>query len=106
MLPLKCQLLDAEGNPVTDADISPPVIQVTFEPSGGGTAVDVTDDALSAGKGTEGNQCYFDSAGAKWAYNLMTKNYTASGTYTITVISVSPCYSITSSCEASFVIEE
>ena len=106
VLPLKCQLLDG-GNPVTDADItSPPVIQVIFEPSGGGGAIDVTDDALSAGKGTQGNQCYFDSAGGKWAYNLMTKNYTAAGTYTITVISGTACYSIATTCTASFMIEE
>ena len=107
VLPLKCQLLDTNGFPVTDADISsPPIIQVTFEPSGGGDVIDVTDDALSAGKGTEGNQCYFDSAGSNWAYNLMTKNYTCAGTYTITVISGSPCYSIANACTASFVIED
>jgi hypothetical protein len=105
VLPLKMVLIDGDGFPVTDADISsPPVIQVIFTPLVG-PAEDVTDDALPAGKGSVGNQLAFDSAGGKWAYNLMTKNYSALGTYTITIITGNACeYSIVT-CIAVFIIE-
>ena len=80
-LPLKAQLFDSDGNPITDLDIvAPPVIQVIFTPATGGTPLDVTDDALPAGQGTEGNQ--FEFSGGKWQFNLKTQNYTSQGTYT------------------------
>ena len=46
-------------------------------------AEDVTDDALSAGAGTDGNQ--FELLDSKWQFNLKTKNYTAAGSYTTTM---------------------
>jgi hypothetical protein len=83
--------------------IALPVIQVFFA-SGVGPAVDVTDQALSAGQGTPGNQFVF--SGSKWQFNLETKNYTAAGTYTITMASGdSDEYTINPTCTAQFVIE-
>jgi hypothetical protein len=104
VLPLKAELLDVGGNILTDAEITtPPVIQVIFT-STVGCAADVTDQALSAGHGTDGNQ--FEFSGVKWQYNLQTKNYTAKGTYTVTMVSGDECeYGIESSCTATFVIE-
>ena len=104
VLPLKAELLDVDGNPVTGADIiAPPVIQVMFE-SGTAPAEDVTDDALSAGQGDDGNQFVF--TGSNWQFNLKTKNYSSPGTYTITMVSGDECeYVIESTCEALFVIE-
>lgn len=102
-LPLKAQLFD-NNNAVTDADIiASPVIQISFD-SGIGAAVDVTDQALPAGQGTAGNQFTFHDS--KWQFNLETKNYTASGTYTINMVSgdVSE-YTIDPTCMAKFVIE-
>jgi hypothetical protein len=106
VLPLKAELLDGDGYLVTDADITmPPVIQVMFDPGTGGDAEDVTDYALSAGQGTDGNQ--FEFSDGKWQFNLKTKNYSAAGTYTITMVSGDKCeYVIGSpSCTATFVIE-
>ena len=67
--------------------------------------VDVTDDALSAGQGTDGNQFVFNDED-KWQFNLKIKNYDAPGTYTITMVSGDDSeYVIDPTCEASFVIE-
>lgn len=103
-LPLKAQLLDETGTPLTDADIiAAPVIQVMFQPQSG-TAIDVTDDALPVGLGTDGNE--FVYTGSNWQYNLKTHNYTASGTYTIIMVSGDESeYVIDPTCEAVFVIE-
>ncbi len=59
VIPFKVELLDGDGNTITDLDIvSPPVIQLTFN-SGLPDAMDVTNQALSAGLGTDGNQFEF-----------------------------------------------
>ena len=58
-----------------------------FESAGGGAAVDVTDDALPAGFGTDGNEFEYNLGVQVWQYNLKTKDYTAAGTYTITIVS-------------------
>jgi len=104
VLPLKAALVDENGAPVTNADVSaPPVIQVFFD-SGTALAVDVTDQALSAGQGTDGNQ--FEFSDGKWRFNLQTKKYTAAGTYTITMVSGDDSeYTIDPTCIAEFVIE-
>lgn len=104
-LPLKAQLFDAIGA-VTDLDIvSVPVLQVIFSSVGGGPPVDVTDDSLAGGRGTEGNQFVFTEEG-KWQFNLKTKNYTAEGTYTITMVSGDESeYIIDPTCTAQYVIQ-
>lgn len=100
VLPFKAELLNGDGLPVTD--LTPlPVIQVMFD-SGVGPE-DLSDDALSAGKGIDGNQFEFD--GSKWRFNLSTKNYSTSGTYTVTIVSGDgSAYNISPTCEATFVI--
>ncbi len=106
VLALKAELLNTDNASITDYDISaPPVIQVIFQPGvGGEDAVDVTNQALSAGFGTEGNE--FEFRNGKWQFNLKTKNYTAAGTYTITMITGNSCeYGIQSVFTAKFVIE-
>jgi hypothetical protein len=105
-LPHKAQLLDVDGYAVTDADIAaPPVIQVLFDSGSGGDPIDVTDDALPAGQGTEGNQFVY-TEDEKWQFNLKTKNYTASGTYTVTMETGDEAeYLIDPTCESSFVIK-
>jgi hypothetical protein len=106
VLPLKAELLDGDDYPVTDADIiAPPVIQVIFQPTPNDDAVDVSDNALSAGQGTDGNQ--FEFSDGKWQFNLKTKYYSAAGTYTITMVSGDDCeYVIKSPCTATFMIDE
>jgi hypothetical protein len=54
--------------------------------------------------GTVGNQFEWD--GEKWHYNLGTKNLTAAGTYTVTMVSGDDCeYIVEPTCEAVFVIQ-
>jgi len=104
VLHLKAELRDEDGTPLTDLDItSPPVIQVDYQ-SVGGVAEDVTDQALPPGMGTKGNQFKYD--GEKWHFNLKTKNYTAPGRYTITMVSGDDCeYIVDPTCTAVLLIE-
>jgi hypothetical protein len=103
VLPLKAQLIDEEGQPVDDLGIpAAPVLTVSFDDHVG-PAEDVSDDALSAGAGTDGNQ--FEFIDTQWRYNLKAKNYSASGTYTVTMESGnSDEYVIDPQCSAEFVI--
>lgn len=104
-LPFKAEL-EEDSTPITDTDIvAAPVIQVLFDSGGGGDPIDVTDQALSAGQGTEGNEFVFTDDG-KWQFNLKTKNYTAVGTYTLNIVSGDDAeYRIDPTCEAQFVVE-
>ena len=101
-LPLKAELLDCSVQPVTDQEVSsPPVVQIWFDPGFGAPPIDVTGDALPAGHGDNGNQFVF--TGSQWQYNLKTMNYSAVGTYTITMASGDDSeYIIDPSCEAAF----
>jgi hypothetical protein len=105
VLPLKAQLTD-DGIIIVGTDIiSPPIIQVLRGGNTVGGTTDVTSDSLPVGQGTEGNQFVFTSEG-KWQFNLMTKNYSASGTYTIYILTGSSSeYAINPSCTATFVIK-
>ena len=78
------------------------MLEVTYDPFGGGVPIDVTGEALSSGLGTEGNE--FEYADGRWRFNLKTSNYSATGTYTIRV-AAGDHYEILPSCETSFVIE-
>lgn len=102
-LPLKAELFDVDGIPITDVDIvAAPVLQVIYSPGSGGESVDVTDDALAVGLGTEGNQ--FEYNVDKWQYNLKTDNYAAPGSYTVSV-SAGDSYVIDPTCEVTFIVE-
>ena len=105
-MPLKGQLFDSDDFLATDADvIPPPVIQVMLDSGPGAEPIDVTDDALPAGQGTDGNQFEFTTDDV-WQFNLKTKNYTAEGTYNITVESGDTGeYNIIPICTATFVRE-
>jgi len=104
-LPLKAELFDSEDFPVLgDALIAPPVLQVWFE-RGTAEADDVSDDALPAGQGTEGNQFVFTDDG-KWQFNLKTSNYLATGTYTVFMESGdSSEYLFGPSCTTEFIVK-
>jgi hypothetical protein len=104
-LPLKAELFDAEGSPVLGSDLSaPPILQV-WQGYGTPEADDVSDDALPAGQGTEGNQFVFTDA-LKWQFNLKTSNYSGPGTYTVIMESGDPSeYVIDPSCLTEFVVK-
>lgn len=102
-LPLKAELVDEAGFPVDDAFIAaPPVLQVMFNAASGGSPIDVTGDALSAGRGTEGNQ--FEFSDGRWRFNLKTDNYGATGDYQLSMASGDVQeYAVDPTCQATFV---
>jgi hypothetical protein len=103
-LPLKAELLEEGGIPVTGSDLEgdAPVIQILYQ-SGTGEAMDVTSEALPVGQGTSGNKFVYTEDG-KWQYNLSTKNYSAKGTYTVTMVP-GQSYFVEPTCTAVFVIK-
>lgn len=106
VFPLKIELLDVDGYGLMLEDLSsPPVAQVMFTPDAGVHAIDVSEYALSAGEGSDGNQFVFTDDGF-WQFNLQSKNYTASGEYLITAVSGDESeYTINPACVSSFVVE-
>lgn len=105
-LPLKAELLDYKGLfTKTDADLTaPPVVQVMLGGISFGDA-DVSDDALPAGQGSEGNQFVFTDE-SKWQFNLKTSLFTAPGTYIISMESGdSDVYIFDPQCVAQFEIQ-
>ena len=101
-LPLKAKLFDHNQQPVTDTEIlAPPVIQILYQ-AGGQSAEDVSDEAIPAGLGTRGNEFEFEID--EWRFNLLTKNYMAPGTYTISMVPGNN-YLISPTCESKFVIK-
>ncbi len=106
-LPLKATLFDEFEFLVTDMDVvSPPVLQVIFSSALGDPPIDVTEDALPAGQSSEGNIFSYDFGSEQWRYNLKTTNYSASGSYTIRLVSGDDDeYIVEPACETTFVIE-
>lgn len=104
-LPNKGALVDTDGILITDLDIdSPPVIMIDYYSNDSAEGTDVTEDALSAGSATDGNQ-FFLNDDNKWQYNLKTKNYSAAGLYVAKMVSGDANeYLISPTCESSFVI--
>jgi hypothetical protein len=105
-LPLRAKLKDQYDAYVTATDIgTPPVLQV-WKGLGTASAMDVTDEALSAGQGTDGNEFYFDYTDTKWHYNLKIKNYSSLGLYTVSMDTGNGAeYMIDPTCVAEFVVK-
>jgi hypothetical protein len=106
-LPLKARLFDIAGAEINDLNIiTPPALEVWFSESETGEASNVTEDALPVGKGHDGNLFVCDQG--IWRFNLKTSNYTAPGTYTVSMRSGDTSeyliYSY-STCRMQFVIE-
>jgi hypothetical protein len=107
VLPFKGELSDVAGLPATEM-ASPPEIYVAFVTGLPDVAIDVTPDALSNGKRTDGPE-FVVIAGDTWSYNLSTKGFTQTqgdGSYYTTMISGDPDeYVIDPACLGVFVIE-
>jgi hypothetical protein len=87
VLPLKMELFNGGGQVITDFNLlSSPILRITHSTDAFVIPVDVSEDALPAGLGTDGNEFVFTDEGY-WQFNLKTKNYSAPGTYTIEAIS-------------------
>jgi hypothetical protein len=102
-LPFKAKLFDRNGVPVTDLELGAarPVIQVLYS-AGTQSAIDVTEFSLPAGQSTSGNQFVFSEG--KWHYNLLTKDFTAPGVYTVTM-GPGGDYVIEPTCIGSFLLK-
>jgi len=102
-LPFKARLQDESLQYVDDSWLTaPPVIQVIFDDGSGG-GDDVSNEALYAGAGTEGNQ--FEFINDQWQFNLKIKNYSASGTYDVQMVSGDESeYVIDPTCDAQFAV--
>jgi hypothetical protein len=103
-LPLKADLVTPDLLSVGSSISSPPVIEVIFAAETAGFPLDVTAQALAVGQATDGNQ-FVLTGDNRWTYNLKLNNYTASGTYTISMVSGDDSYAIEPTCESSFVVE-
>jgi len=103
-LPLKAELVDQDGLALTDADLSAaPVVQVDYHSGIAGTPEDVSDQALWVGQGSDGNAFVFSDD--RWRFNLKVGNYTAPGTYVISMTSGDGAeYRVDPSCEAEFIV--
>ncbi|TDI65602.1 MAG: hypothetical protein E2O90_07050 [Alphaproteobacteria bacterium] len=83
-LPLKMICTDGSGNVMGAGDISAPIVQVLKSaPTEAVTEDD--EEFLISGKGTDGNQFVFDPNTGVWQFNLKTKNFSGTGTYSISV---------------------
>jgi hypothetical protein len=104
--PLKMRITDMIGMELTDFDLTAaPVVQVVYM-SLAGDAIDVSDDALPAGLGTEGNQFEYSPEDGLWHFNLNSRNYTAEGQYVVTAVSGDQSeYTIDPVCVTGFTIE-
>lgn len=105
VLPHKMLLFSQEGDLITDADLAaPPVMEVTYQSTIEEDPVDVSDEALPAGNSSEGNQFVFTEEGY-WQLNLSTRNYSASGIYTVRAKSGDEWeYQVIPTCETRFVV--
>jgi hypothetical protein len=105
VFPLKMELFDADGE-VTDADLNAaPVVEVMFSSTDPDDESGVIDEVLAAGQGTDGNQFVYTEEGI-WHFNLKSKDHSAKGTYTVTVVSGDEAeYTIDPSCVTEFVMQ-
>ncbi len=106
VLPMMMKLFDSEGFELQAGDlVAAPVIQVIHTPATGEPGADVSDDALSAGLGMDGNMFEYRGDGY-WHFNLKVSNYSAPGEYLVTVISGDESeYTVDPSCVSSFLVQ-
>jgi hypothetical protein len=86
-VPLKTELLDIDGLPITDADImNPPILDFAYDPNMNEPSDTTTFDGLPPAEATDGAQFVF--IGGRWCYNLKIKDYyEGPGTYTVKMVS-------------------
>lgn len=102
IVPFKMQVFDAGGMLQSDADITPPVIQIDYDSTilGGPEGEELN----SAGRGDEGNRFSFDPDDGTWQFNLGLKGL-AEGSYIVTAVSgESELYTL-AGCEGMFEIQ-
>ena len=86
-IPVKIVLRDLWGGIITDADITPPAVQVSYQPVSGASISGYEAELLPPGLSDDGNEFRYDPGSETWIINLATKQFTSPGTYTVTVMS-------------------
>ena len=103
-IPVKMRLYDYAGNELTDADFAyPPVANVSFMTGNNGAGAE-SDAALTV-QSDDSNAFRYDTNEGQWILNLAAKQYSAAGTYTVSVVSGDSGFAISSlgSCSQDFV---
>ena len=103
-IPVQAQLYDV-GKSVTDTTIAgaAPVVHISFT-AVSGAAVDESSLLEAAGQSGSGRSFSYSSTTQTWQYNMSTKPFTASGTYTVFLSSGDPTkYSVSPTCSGTFV---
>ena len=102
-LPLKAQLLDAAGKPVT-AKALEPVPAIRLVRMDGGSEVDASEQVASGDFGKEGRFVFRESY---WKFDLDTADFAEPGTYRAELVSGDESrYRIESPCAVTFVLKE
>jgi hypothetical protein len=102
-IPVKMFLVDDQNNPITDEDVSaPPVVNVVYGTSAG-PGPEHDSELVPPGLSDDGNEFRFDPIEGLWIINLATKQFTAPGEYTVTVVAGDSSYVIDPSCIGTFI---
>lgn len=105
VFPLKMELFDENGFEILGGDLAAPIVQVIHMPAIGDPGIDVSDDALASGVGTEGNEFIFTKEGI-WQFNLKSTSYSAPGEYMVIAVSGDESeYIISPTCVTSFIVD-
>jgi hypothetical protein len=100
VIPLQMSLLDQDGFEIGPDTITAPVVSVSHAAAvGGGELYGLTE---SAGRATEGNSFVWDDVAGEWTLKLGTGQYTADGTYTVSVTAGDDDYTIDPTCAGTF----
>ncbi len=101
---MKLVLRDIFGNEISDFDLSAsPVVQVMLGTDTGSGIVGFDADMLPQGLSDDGNQFRYDPVDMQWIINLATKQYTASGEYTVSVVAGDGSY-VVDNCSQTFTL--
>lgn len=100
-IPVKIVLRDLWGDIMTDAHITPPVVQVSYQPVSGASIPGYEAELLPPGLSDDGNEFRYNPGSEMWIINLATKQFTSPGTYTVTVVSGDNSY-VVEGCSQTF----
>jgi hypothetical protein len=95
------RLLDQDDFSIGPDTITAPVVSVSHTGAIGGGELDEL--AESPGRASEGNSFVWDEAGSLWMFNLSTKPFSATGTYTVSVGAGDDSYLVDPTCVGTFV---
>ena len=102
-IPVKAYIVDNAGALITDADIvAPPVITVSYASTVYGEVPPNDEDLAPLGSANDDNIARFDPDSETWIYNLGTKQFTASGEYTVEMVSGDPGEYLLEGCSQTF----